>query len=242
MNGFLKKLILYSHCHRMQAKNIRRVTLEVVAVVLIILSLNCRMSSTWAGQEIKNKVEEFSVTKILRWNEKSFVGRTSYTEDSGSISASCDDSASGLFLKRKINLRDTPIIEWSWRVGSNFDVSIDQTTKKGDDFAARIYVVKETGLLPWDNYAINYVWASSSQKGASWPNPFVKQVKMVVVRSGPPNLVGRLITERRNLIEDFQYFHGLAVDTIDGVALMTDCDNGHGKARAWYGPISFLSE
>ena len=208
---------------------------------MIILASNGYALFTLAG-ELKNQGVTFSAAHILQWNEESFQGRTSYKKDGSSILASCDDSASGMVLRRSIDLRDTPIMEWSWRAGSNFNLSVDQTTKKGDDFVARIYVVKKGGLLPWDSYAINYVWAASLPSGFSWPNPFVKQVTMVAVRSGASRSPELQITERRNILRDFQSIHGRDIESIDAVAIMTDCDNGHGKARAWYGPIKFLSE
>jgi hypothetical protein len=48
------------------------------------------------------------------------------------------------------------------------------------------------------------------------------------------------VTERRNLRDDFKRYHGLDVEAIDAVAIMTDCDNRAAKASAWYGGVRFL--
>ena len=39
--------------------------------------------------------------------------------------------------------------------------------------------------------------------------------------------------------EDFRRYHGKNVETLDGVALMTDTDNSGTEGRAWYGDLSF---
>jgi hypothetical protein len=162
--------------------------------------------------------------------------------DGEALRARCFNSASGLFLKRKIDLRVTPVIEWSWRVDAVFDASVDETTKAGDDFPARLYVVREGGVAVWRTRAINYVWASAMPAGSDWPNPFASQARMVALHSGAPAAPGQWITERRNIREDFRRYHGRDVESIDAVAIMTDCDNRGAAAEAWYGPVRFLAE
>lgn len=41
--------------------------------------------------------------------------------------------------------------------------------------------------------------------------------------------------------DDFQRYHAQDIATIDGVAIMTDCDDTGGTARAQYGDIAFTS-
>jgi Protein of unknown function (DUF3047) len=84
---------------------------------------------------------EFTPRDILDWQSESFQGETAYDMDGEALRARCRNSASGLFLKREIDLRVTPVIEWSWRVDAVFDGSIDEKSKAGDDFPARLYVV-----------------------------------------------------------------------------------------------------
>ncbi|TVQ56160.1 MAG: DUF3047 domain-containing protein [Rhodobacteraceae bacterium] len=183
----------------------------------------------------------FEPSAIAAWRAHAFKGRTEYrlvdTETGPALHARCDASASGLVLERAIDLRATPILEWSWRVDATLDPSVDETTRAGDDFAARLYVVRDGGLLRWRTRAVNYVWASAQPAGADWPNPFASQAHMVAVRSGPGD---GWATERRDLRADFRRFHGIDLDEIDAVAIMTDCDNRGVTAEAWYGAIRFL--
>ena len=187
---------------------------------------------------------QFTPQGMMSWKARSFKGHTQYklahSKQKITLHAECNDSASGLFLKQDIDLEATPIIEWEWRVDNVFAALKDERTKPGDDYPARIYVVKKNGLLPWRTRAINYVWSSHMAKGSDWPNAFASQAHMVAVRAGKPPEPGMWVTERRNIREDFRRYHGIELREIDVVAIMTDCDNRSANAQAWYGAIRFL--
>ena len=184
----------------------------------------------------------FPPAEIAGWTPRAFEGETRYGlgEIGGgpAVRAVCDASASGLFLERRIDLTETPVIEWRWRVERPIPAAPDETAKGGDDFAARIYAVRR-GLLPWQSRAVNYVWAARQPEGASWANPYLSQNAMLAVGSGAAE---GWQTHRRNLRDDFRRLHGEEVDAIDGLAVMTDCDDTGATAEAWYGEIRFLPE
>lgn len=183
---------------------------------------------------------------IVDWREQRFAGRTDYalaTSPPGApghaaVRADCRDAtASGRLLEREVNLDETPVLAWRWRVASVYS-GLDETAKDGDDYPARVYVVARR----WPNFrsrAINYVWSGSQPAGATWENAFASQFMMVAVRSGEGQ-AGEWLSERRNVAEDFRRLHDLDVDTVDVVAIMTDCDNAGGTTAAWYGPIRWL--
>jgi hypothetical protein len=187
--------------------------------------------------------ETFAPADIAGWRRHAFAGETAYALDAidgeAAVAARCADSASGLFLERAVDLTRTPVIEWRWRVARTFPPGPDEATKAGDDYPARLYVVKDGGLLRWRTLALNYVWASAKPAGADWPNAYASQARMIALRSGPRE---GWATERRNLREDFRRFHGVDLDRIDAVAIMTDCDDRGTGAEAWYGSIRFLPE
>ncbi len=192
--------------------------------------------------------QEQSTADILEWKTQSFEGRTDYERfDAGqtgaehaAVRARCrDGTASGLVLEKEHRLADAPVLEWRWRVDETYS-NLDETRKKGDDYPARVYVVAKR----WPSFrsrAINYVWASSQAEGTSWENAFAGQFMMLAVRSGRDRL-GEWVTERRNVLEDFKQLHGLEPDSIDALAIMTDCDNAGQSTTAWYGPIRWLEE
>jgi len=41
---------------------------------------------------------------------------------------------------------------------------------------------------------------------------------------------------------DFRQLHGIEFDTVDALAIMTDCDNAGQQATAWYGPARWLPD
>lgn len=186
----------------------------------------------------------FAPPDIIEWEHHSFAGDTDYAlvevDGRKAVYARCTDgTASGLFFRGEIDLAETPILEWEWRVDQVFD-DIDETTRAGDDHVGRIYVVDERRFLRWRTRAVNYVWASAKPEGSSWENPHSSQARMIAVQSGPPERPGRWFTERRNVREDFRRHHGRDPERISALAIMTDCDDTGQSVEAWYGTIRFL--
>ena len=178
------------------------------------------------------------------WEIEEFEGETRYrvVELDGRrvIEADSAATASSLYLEREIDLTETPILEWSWRIEKPLAVD-DERIKEGDDFAARVYVV-----APGEGWfdmprAVNYVWANRADVGQSWPNPFTSKVMMVAVQSGEGE-AGTWQTYRRDVRADFRRLFGMEVDALEGIAVMTDSDNCGQSARAWYGELAFHPE
>ena len=188
----------------------------------------------------------FAPADILGWRPQTFQGETRYEAarvgGRAAVRATCEASASGLILERRIDLARTPLVEWSWGIEGVFEGGADEAGKEGDDYPARLYFVRKGGFNPFATRAINYVWASAKPAGADWPNAFTANAHIVAVRSGPPPEPMGWVTERRNLRDDFRRYHGLDIDAIDAVAIMTDCDNRAATASAWYGGVRFLPE
>jgi len=187
----------------------------------------------------------FPAEAIAEWEHHSFTGETDYelvtVDGRRAVRATCNgESASGLYLEEPIDLSETPIIEWRWRVDSVYN-AIDERTREGDDFPARIYAVHEPTWLRWKTRALNYVWASREPAGSSWQNPFQSRARMVAVASGPPEDGAQWQTVTRDLRADFRRHHGEVPEHLTALAIMTDCDNHGGTTRAWYGRIRLKS-
>lgn len=196
-----------------------------------------------AGAQVAAEVE-IAPSDLAEGREHSFEGHTTYTlvelDGRSALHAACEGgAASALIHEREIDLEETPVVEWRWRVGSTLD-GVDETTEAGDDYPARLYLVEETGFFSWS--ALNYVWAHSQPEGADWPNAYEPEVRMVAVRSGPPEDDGRWRIERRNALRDFRRLHEGDVTELAGVAVMTDCDDTGRPLEGWYGAVRFLEE
>jgi len=182
----------------------------------------------------------YSPADMLRWQVKRFAEPTRYQLDGNKLQAQCKGGeASALYIEHQVDLRETPILSWSWAVSGVYS-GIDETGKTGDDYPVRVYVVKDGGILPWRTLAVNYVWSSSQPAGSHWPNAYTGNAQMLAVRSGVPAKPGELVSEQRNVREDFRQLHGEDLQQIDGIALMTDCDNAGQPVAGWYGAIEWL--
>ncbi len=190
------------------------------------------------------EIANFEIGDLSGFKEKVFSGKTKYESaevgGQGAFRALSEKGASGLFKKVTVDLEKTPWLNWSWRV-ENILPGLDERTKEGDDYPARVYVVFSGGLLFWKTRALNYVWSSSQPVGTVWPNAFTSNAIMTAVESGDEKL-GRWVREKRNVREDFKRLFGGDIKKADAVAIMTDTDNGGGKAVAYYGNIYFSSE
>ncbi|MFN2288167.1 MAG: DUF3047 domain-containing protein [Chromatocurvus sp.] len=188
----------------------------------------------------------FTPADIIRWDAHAFGDDTRYervtVDGRDAIHAVCEPgAASGLAMREGIDLKETPVLEWEWRVDRTF-AGLDESRKSGDDYAARLYAVDEHPFIPWRARSINYVWASEKAQGSHWANPYQSRVTMIAVRSGSPPLAGEWRTERRNLPDDFRRYDGREPERIDALALMTDCDDAGQPVEAWYGEIRLLAE
>lgn len=207
-------------------------------ILLIILFL----PFTVVGERLI--VGHFSAGDLGDWQSRAFQGETDYriSETSGNLAlrAVSDGQASGLYREIHINLTETPYIRWSWKI-DNILEGIDERTRDGDDFPARVYVVASGGALFWRTRSLVYVWSSHQPVDSLWQNPYTGNARHIAVRSGPEQ-TGRWLEESRNLREDWERAFGDSIDGIDAVAIMTDTDNSGLAASAWYGDIMFSSQ
>ncbi len=180
-------------------------------------------------------------TDFSAWEPKIFAGKTRYQpvqyRGRTALQADAMGTASGLVRRTRIDLRTTPYLNWSWAVRERL-AGVDEHTKAGDDYPARVYVIFSTGPFFWQTRAINYVWSSNQAPGTVWPNAFVSQSTMVAVR-GPDDALGEWHSEKRNVLDDIRRLSGESVEQLEAVAIMTDTDNSGGKTRAWYGGLFF---
>ena len=156
------------------------------------------------------------------------------------LKAVAENAASGVGKEIKINLDKTPFINITWKIEKDLK-GIKENTKKGHDFAARVFVIKKTGATPLSNRAINYVFSSNSNVGETWPSPYTKKSIDRVLASTKSNL-NEWVTVKANVKEDFKKFHNLDVEELSGIAIMADTDNSKLTAVSYYQNIFFSSE
>ena len=185
---------------------------------------------------------EFSKLEIrkVRGADNKTIYTVGSNEKGNFLKAVADNAASGLGKEVKIDLNKTPFINITWKIEKDLP-GIKENTKKGHDFAARVFVVKKTGATPLSNRAINYVFSSNNEIGFNSPSPYTKKSIDNVLASTRTNL-NKWVTVKANVKEDFKRFHDLDVNELDGLAIMSDTDNSKMKAIAYYQNIYFSKE
>jgi hypothetical protein len=164
-------------------------------------------------------------------------------------------AASALWLALDdIDLGRTPHLSWRWKVEQGLEVP-DERIAAGDDFAARVYVLfrldaaratlgqrlrHRLGRLLYrrepPGSALNFVWASHSEIGAVWDNPFADTSKMVVVATGRSPGWRQ---EEVDLGARYRALFASAPPPLLGLAVMSDTDNTCQKATAWFADFRF---
>ena len=214
-------------------------------IILILLINILLLTGVSAASEIK--VFEFTEVELSELKVRKVRGadnKTNYSigsnENGNFLKATADNAASGLGKELKIDLNKTPFINITWKVEKDLS-GIKEDTKKGHDFAARVFVVKKTGATPLSNRAINYVFSSNNKIGSNWPSPYTKK-SIDNVLANTQNNLNEWITVKANVKKDFKKFHNLDVNELDGLAIMSDTDNSKMKAVAYYQNIYFSAD
>ena len=213
--------------------------MKLVLKILITLLI---ATITPLADEIK--VFDFTETELSELEVRKVRGadnKTKYTvgtnENGSFLKSVADNAASGLGKEIKIDLNKTPFINITWKIEKDLS-GIKENTKKGHDYAARVFVIKKTGATPLSNRAINYVFSSNNEVGLNWPSPYTKKSIDNVLASTKNNL-NEWVTVKANVKDDFNKFHNLDVNELDGLAIMSDTDNSKMKAIAYFQNIYF---
>jgi hypothetical protein len=140
-------------------------------------------------------------------------------------------------LKGKLNLKETPILEWKWKVVT-LPRGGDSRKKETDDQAAQVYVGWRRFPESVRSRIIGYVWDTTAPAGTIVKSEKTGTVAYVIVRSGPADL-GKWITERRNVAEDFRKIYGEAPDNPGGLSVAIDSNDTNSSAESYVGTILF---
>ena len=193
------------------------------------------------------KVFDFSESELTNLQVRKVRGadnNTDYSvgvnENGNFLKSIADNAASGLGKEISIDLNKTPFINITWKIERDLK-GIKEDTKRGHDYAARVFVIKKTGATPLSNRAINYVFSSNNDVGSNWPSPYTKK-SIDNVLSSTKNNLNEWVTVKANVKEDFKRFHNLDVNELDGLAIMSDTDNSKMKSIAYFQNIYFSSK
>ena len=212
--------------------------------ILLVLSLIVLSSQSYA--EII-KIFEFTENELINLEKKKVRGAKNKTifsigknENGNFLKAVSSNAGSGIGKEININLEKTPFLNITWKVEKNLS-GIDERSKKGHDFAARMFVVKKTGATPLSNRAINFVFSSNEDVNQFWPSPYFSKSIDYVLSSTKEHL-NKWVSVKVNVKELFRQLHDLDLKNLDGVALMADTDNSKLNSISYYQNIYFSAD
>jgi hypothetical protein len=206
-------------------------------------------TSPWAGQDA--------------WVHKTFPGKTAtefrYARLDGrdTLAVRADSSASMLRQTLRIAPADLGQVRFSWKVPGLIEQA-DLALRERDDAPVRIVLAFEgdrsrfsardsalselaralTGEeLPYAT--LMYVWCNQRAPGTVITSPRTDRIRKLVVESGPRRL-NQWLDYERDIRADYERVFGEAPGALVGIAIMTDSDNTHSRAQAWYGPVRLV--
>lgn len=184
--------------------------------------------------------------------------RTIHWDGVEAVAARADGSMALLARPVEVELQATPQLCWRWRVEGVVQ-GADMRTKRGDDYAARIYVAFR---LPADSLsfalrarlaiarlaygpdvpdgAINYVWDNRHAIGTRMPNAYTERTQMVVLRSGESE-ARHWATERRNVRDDALAAFGTDRARVQLIGLAADTDNTGERVTSGFADLHFVA-
>ena len=146
-----------------------------------------------------------------------------------------------LKTKEGIDISETPILSWDWRVHDIPD-GANEDSKEKNDAAASIYVVFDLGRVMFKKVpkSIRYTWSSTLPVGTEL-SKFYGNQKIIVLGSGTEGL-GEWKTFERNIVEDYKRLFGDPPPRVPlAILILSDGDSTGQKAKADYDNIFLKS-
>jgi Protein of unknown function (DUF3047) len=174
----------------------------------------------------------------LQWKERVLAknaNRYQLVNEGGkrALNIISDNSASGFWREWKVAPVQSGKIAWSWKVETSLAQNSKEREKKGDDYAARVFVVFEPHFFDWKTKSICYVWAAQEPEGSVFANPFSDSVGQIVLQSGNKE-AGNWVQEERDFVADYKSYFKKAPSRVSAFAVMVDTDNTKARTKAWF--------
>lgn len=230
-----------------------------VLLIIVMLASGSSFAQVMIGKFSSIKPEIPAPWQLIRLETQ--VPATSYRislwDGVDAIEARAERSMALLGRPVDIDLTNTPVLCWRWRVDGVVR-SADMKRRRGDDYAARIYLAfdlpsaalsltdKASLTLARAFYgsrvpdgAINYVWDNRHPVGTHMPNAYTDRVRMIVQRSGNDE-AGFWVTERVNIHQDVKRSFSTSDARLKLVAVASDSDNTGETVRAGFADLHFV--
>ena len=161
-------------------------------------------------------------------------GRVEDDEETGGnhfLRISTDGSFYSFGIDTPFSPVEYPVVTWRWRVDRLPDKA-DISTRKGDDAAARLFVVFHDAANPAIKRKLEYVWDTNHPVGSVIPDPYAPDTeKAIVLESGSAKL-GQWVHEEVNLVRDYERAFGDKPGRVKTIAFASDSEETHSSTMA----------
>ena len=233
----------------------------LICIGLLILSANCAAAENAIGRFDATHSATPPPWQLIRLDKSAPPTSYSVKEWDGlsAVEARAESSMALLGRKVEVDLHDTPILCWRWRV-EHVLKSADIHKRSGDDYAARIYLAfslpeeamplttKATLKIArsiWGkdmpDAAINYVWDNKHPIGLHVANAYTSRAHMLVQQTGNTN-ANKWIEERVNVKTDVAKLFGTDKAKLFLLAIAADSDNTKENVKSGFADLHFVSE
>ena len=204
--------------------------------------------------------EDFnSLNNWVPLNFEKIKKHSTYKVKDSVLIAKSDASASGIIFKKTYDIYKYPILSFKWKINNIYKKG-DATTKDGDDYPIRIYIMFQYnpdkasffdsvkyglaksiyGKYP-PHSALNYIWANKKQKERIITSAYTDKAKMIVTDFGDKYLnVWR--EHSVNVLKDYKEAFGQNPPAKVSLAIMTDSDNTKESSLSYIDFIEVKSE
>ncbi len=225
--------------------------------------LGCLIAGAALANTGSNKVGDFEQGMggwtVVQIDRKVPATRFELTTIGGknAVQASAVRSMALLTRQVTVDLEQTPVLCWQWRV-SNALRTADITRKTGDDQAARIYIgltlpassmslgtrtklalARARGGRSVPDGVVNYVWDNRLPIGTVRPNVYTDRARVVVMQSGNAE-AGQWVSERRDVATDIAGQFNARAGRVTSIAVSSDTDNTGETVTAAFANLHFV--
>jgi len=223
---------------------------------LLILAI---LSFSFLNAEVLLKEDFNSLENWEPLNFEKIKEHSTYEVKDSILIAKSSASASGLKFKKTYDIYKYPLLTFKWKVDNVYKKG-DATTKKGDDYPIRVYIMFEYnpnkasffdsikyelaksfyGEYP-PHSALNYIWTNKKQKDRIITSAYTDKAKMIVTDNGALH-VGQWREHTVNVLKDYKKAFGENPPVKVSLAIMSDSDNTKESSKSYIDFIEVKSE
>jgi hypothetical protein len=208
------------------------------ALLLATTFLGCPGPDAVAQDRAFTIHADFSEGWAQRWEHVHLAASSNHfsvVEEAGAsvLKAVSERSASALWHPINIAPGAGDRVSWSWKVERPLARNEREREKRGDDYAARLFVIFNAEPFSRQARAVCYVWSSTEPTSSVYRNPYFSNVTTIVVQSGTER-IGQWVREERDFVKDYRAAFGEEPVTVTAVAVMVDTDNTRDSALSWF--------